>query len=141
MQLQDHSGFYGAKINFPQGNPTVFTVIFILANTLISPVTSELVSGTSNVFNLDIPIYPAFTKETAKCNVTIILPETPSSISVAKDDGTVDTTNFVKENLPAFTYSPAVATFTLRTGILQMIDITKLNRQITVSPAGDSNGL
>ena len=137
VQLQDHSGFYGAKVNFPEGNPTDFTIIFILANTLISPVTSNLITGTYTVFNLDIPIYPAFTKDTAKCNVTITLPETPSSISVAKDDGTVDTANFVKENLPAFTYSPAVATFTLDTGILQMIDITKLNRQITASPAGE----
>src|SRR3989304_10576740 len=59
VQLQGRSGFYGAKITFPQENPTVFTIIFILSNNLISPVTSNLVTGTITVYNLDIPIYPA----------------------------------------------------------------------------------
>jgi hypothetical protein len=36
VQLGDRSGFYGAKISFPQGAPQVFTVAFVLSNSLVS---------------------------------------------------------------------------------------------------------
>jgi hypothetical protein len=131
VQLANRSGFYGAKVSFPQGAPNVFTVVFILSNSLLS---LDVIEG---VFNLDFPAYPSFVKDAATCTVTIILPATPSTITVTKDDGIVSTTKFAKKNLPAFTYSPAVATFTLSTGSLRIINMKELNRQITISPAGD----
>jgi hypothetical protein len=66
-----------------------------------------------------------------------VLPDYATGVTVTKDDGVVDTTNFVKENLAAFTYSPASASFSLPSGILQIIGIKKLDRVITISPIGD----
>jgi hypothetical protein len=129
VQLADRSGFYGAKISFPQGTPQVFTVVFVLSN--------SLVSQDSNGFSLDFPAYPSLVKDAATCHATLILPEDAQSITITKDDGVVQTTNFVKDNLPAFTYSPATATFSLSAGSLQKININKLNRQVAISPIGD----
>jgi hypothetical protein len=131
VQLTNRTGFYGAKISFPQGAPQVFTVVFILSNSLL---TQGLTAG---AFTLDFPAYPSFVKDVASCHVDIVLPGTPTTITVTKDDGEVSTTSYVKNNLPAFTYSPAVASFSLPTGSLQIINIKELNRQITISPAGD----
>ena len=131
VQLADRSGFYFAKISFPQGAPQVFTVAFILSNSLLS---RDIASG---VFTLDFPAYPSLVKDVGTCSVTITLPEEPPIINVAKADGNVSTTNFVKNNLPAFTYSPALAEFSLSSGSLRIINLKELNRQITISPAGD----
>ena len=126
------SGFYGANISFPQGSPQVFTVIFILSNDLVSQDLSY------NVVNVDFPAYPSLAKEAANCNVTLVLPDFATGVSVTKGDGAVDATNFVKENLAAFTYSPASASFSLPGGILQKVDIKNLDRVITISPVGDT---
>ncbi len=130
VQLADRSGFYGAKISFPEGAPQVFTVAFVLSNSLLS---QGLNAG---AFTLDFPAYPSLTKNVAQCSVTITLPETPSGITVTKDDGEVTTTSFVKGNLPAFSYSPATASFTLSAGSLRIITMKELNRQITINPVG-----
>ena len=131
VQLADRSGFYFAKISFPQGAPQVFTVAFILSNSLLSR------DVTSGVFHLDFPAYPSVVKDVGTCSVTITLPEEPPVINVAKADGNVSTTSFVKNNLPAFTYSPANAEFSLSSGSLRILNMNELNRQITISPAGD----
>ena len=129
VQLGDRSGFYGAKISFPQGTPQVFTVAFVLSN--------SLVSQDSNGFSLDFPAYPSLVKDAATCNVMLILPEGAQSVTITKDDGVVQETSFVKSNLPAFSYSPAMATFSLSTGDLKIMNINKLNRQVAISPIGD----
>ena len=131
VQLVDRSGFYFAKISFPQGAPQVFTVAFILSNSLLSR------NVTAGVFNLDFPAYPSLVKDAGTCSVTITFPEEPPIINVAKADGNVSTPSYVKKNLPAFTYSPAFAEFTLRSGSLRIINLKELTRQITISPAGD----
>jgi hypothetical protein len=131
VQLAERTGFYWAKISFPEGAPQVFTIVFVLSNSLLS---QDLTAG---MFALDFPAYPSFVKNVAQCSVTIILPETPSSITVTKDDGAVTTTSFVKANLPAFSYSPAKASFPLSSGSLRIISIKELNRQITINPVGD----
>lgn len=129
VQLGDRSGFYGAKISFPQNTPQVFTVAFILSNSLISQ--------DSNGFTLDFPAYPSLVKNAATCHATLTIPEGAQNITITKDDGVIQTTSFVKDDLPAFTYSPATATFSLSAGSLQIININKLNRQVTISPIGD----
>jgi len=129
VQLGDRSGFYGAKISFPQGTPQVFNVVFVLSN--------SLVSQDSNGFSLDFPAYPSLVKDAVTCSVMLILPEDAQNITITKDDGEVETTNFVKDNLPAFSYSPATATFSLSAGSLQIININKLNRQVAISPIGN----
>jgi hypothetical protein len=131
VPVEGQPDFYGANISFPQGSPQVFTVIFILSNDLVSQDLS------ANAVSVDFPAYPSFAKEAANCNVTLVLPDYATGVTVTKDDGVVDTTNFVKENLAAFTYSPASASFSLSSGILQIIGIKKLDRVITISPIGD----
>jgi len=129
VQLGDRSGFYGAKITFPQGAPQVFTMVFILSN--------SLVSQNSNGFSLDFPAYPSLVKDAITCHATLILPEDVQNITITKDDGVAQTTNFIRDNLPAFTYSPAMATFSLSAGSLQIIKINKLDRQVAISPIGN----
>jgi len=130
VQLGDRSGFYGAKISFPQGAPQVFTVAFVLSN--------SLVSQDSNGFSLDFPAYPSLVKDAGTCNALLILPEEDvQNITITKDDGIVQTTNYIRDNLPAYTYSPAIATFPLSACSLQIININKLDRQVTISPIGD----
>jgi len=130
VQLANRTGFYGTRISFPKGAPQVFTVVFILSNSLLS-------QKLDDVFTLDFPAYPSLTKEVGFCNVTIILPDSPPTIIISKDDGEVSGTNFVIENLPMFTYSPAVANFSLSSGSLQIITIKELSRQIKISAIGD----
>jgi hypothetical protein len=131
VQLADRTGFYGAKISFPEGAPQVFTVVFVLSNHLLS------LDSETEVYTLDFPAYPSFVGAVDQCHVEIVLPETPTNITVTKDDGEVSTTAFVRQNLPAFTYSPAVAVFSLSSGSLRIMDVRELNRQIRISPLGD----
>jgi hypothetical protein len=131
VQLADRSGFYGAKISFPEGAPQVFTVVFILSNSLVSQ------GSATGVFTLDFPAYPSFVKDVSQCSVTITLPEIYLSMTITKDDGIVSTNSFIKMNLPAFSYFPAQASFTLSSNSLQIINIKELNRQITINPIGD----
>jgi hypothetical protein len=130
VPFEGQAGFYGAKISFPQGSPQVFTVIFILSNDLVS------YDSTSQVFTVDFPAYPGFAKEAASVNVTLVVPEGAANVAITKNDGIIGTANFVKNNLAAFTYSPATAAFQ-PFGTIQIIDITELDRIITISPVGD----
>jgi hypothetical protein len=131
VDLAELTGFYGAKVSFPQEAPQVFTVVFVLSNNLLS---QDL---NANVFTLDFPAYPSFTQEVEHCNVAIILPDAPVTMKVTKDDGEVSATSFVKETLPMFTYSTAVANFSLSSGSIQIITLKELNRQIKINPVGD----
>jgi hypothetical protein len=130
VQLGDRSGFYSAEITLPEKSTQTFTVLFILSN--------DLLSKTSSGYGLDFPAYPGFAKDAASCNVTLVLPADSSEVSVTKPDGGVNATSFTKQNLAAFTYSPAVATFNVPDGTVQQMDVKSLNRVITVYPAGET---
>jgi hypothetical protein len=130
VSLENRSGFYGASISLPQGSPQVFTVVFILSNDLVS------YDPSTGVYTLDFPAYPSFVTETADCNVTLVVPGGATSVTITKSDGTVNAVNFDTQNLAAFTYSPAVASFVPATAF-QMIDIKELDRTITISPLGN----
>ena len=130
VQLGDRSGFYGAEINFNGKSPNVFTIAFVLSNSLIS------YASDSSLYTLDFPAYPSLTQNAPSCHVTMILPSTPTSITITKDDGKVEADNYVTQNLPAFTYSIGSATFKIPTGTLQSTSISQLNRQITIEPTG-----
>jgi hypothetical protein len=129
VQLGDRSGFYGFEVTLPENSSQTFTITFILSN--------DLLSKTASGYSLDFPVYPSFTKDTNRCNVTLVLPETVSGISVATPEGNVGATNIIKENLFAFSYSPAVATFNLPVGEVQQMDVKSLNRLVTIFPAGE----
>jgi hypothetical protein len=130
VPFEGHSDLYGASISFPQEAPQVFTVIFLLSNDLVHQ------NNSLNAAVVEFPAYPSLAKETVNCNVTLVLPDFASSITLTKNDGTISTTNFIKQNLAAFTSSPANVTFSIPTGILQLFSVTKLNRVITLNPAG-----
>jgi hypothetical protein len=129
VQLGERSGFYGFEVKLPENSSQTFTITFILSN--------DLLSKTASGYSLDFPVYPSFTKDANRCNVTLVLPETVSGISVATPDGNVSATNIIKENLLAFSYSPAVATFNLPAGEVQQMDVKSLNRLVTIFPAGE----
>jgi len=131
VAFEGQNDIYGAKINFPQGNPQVFTVAFVLSNYLVHQ------NNSLSAVAVEFPAYPSLAKEAARCNVTLTLPDFASGVTVSKDDGSTATTNFVKEDLAPFTKSHAVVSFSMPTGILQIFTVTTLDRVVTISPSGD----
>jgi len=129
VQLGDRSGFYGAEIDFNGQSPTVFTVAFVLSNGLIS-------EQDASDYTLNFPAYPCLTQDIGSCNVTVTFPSTPTSIAITKSDGDVTTSNYVTQNLAAYTYSIGSATFSITSGTLQLSSVSRLNRQINIDPTG-----
>ena len=129
VQLGDHSGFYGATVNFNGNTPNVFTVALVLSNKLIT----EQGSG---VFSIDFPAYPSLTQNVDTCSVTITFPSNPASITISKDDGNIEEATYSKTNLAAYTYAPANAVVQVSTGTIQLTTIASLNRQINIESTG-----
>ncbi len=129
VQLGDRSGFYGATVNFNGSSPSVFTVAFVLSNSLVTE------QGTG-VYNLNFPAYPSLTQSVGTCSSTVTFPSAPSSITISKDDGNIETTTYSKTNLAAYTYAPANAVAQVSTGTIQLTMITSLNRQINIDSTG-----
>jgi hypothetical protein len=137
VPLENHMGFYGVEITFPQqldirnGTVHVFTVGFVFSNNLLQAQALEDVTH----YTLDFPAYPSLTKTAAICNVSIDLPEGAEYLS-----GTVNASNYSKENLPEFTYSPANVTFSLASGVIQLVDIKELKSEVRISGTGEIEG-
>jgi hypothetical protein len=129
VQLGSRSGFYAAEVNFNGQTPSVFTVAFVLSNSLITQIDT-------GDFTVNYPAYPSLTQNVGSCDVTLTFPSTPRIIAITKSDGTVDTENYATQNLPAYTYSPGSATVQVVNGTIQLADITQLNRQISIDPTG-----
>ncbi len=126
VPLENRSGFYGVRIDFPEGTPQVFTVGFVLSNNLI-------VQESFNVSRIDFPKYPSLTKSAVNCNVSILLPEGSTYMSGASLE-------YSQENLPAFTNLPANVTFSLTKDAMQIVDIKELKREIKISGTGEIEG-
>jgi hypothetical protein len=130
VPLENHVGFYGLEIDFPQETPQIFTVGFILSNNLVT----QDASNTSR-YTLDFPAYPSLTKTVSVCKVSISLPTGATYIS-----STVGATSFSKENLTEFTYSPANITFLSTDGNFQMFNVKELKSEVTISGTGEIEG-
>lgn len=128
VQLQDQSGFYGADVTLPSGASSSFTVIFVLSNSILTQ--------TSTTYNLDFPAYLGFTQIVPTYTASLTLPEGTTIMGIEKTDGVVNASSYQKQNVAAFTYSPAIATFTGSAGNLQKVNILTLNRQVHISPSG-----
>ena len=126
VPLENRSGFYGVKIDFPEGTPQVFTVGFVLSNNLI-------LQESYNISQLDFPKYPSLTKRAGNCNVSILLPAGCTYMS-----GT--SLEYSQENLPAFTNSPANVRFSLTEGAMQIVDIKELKCEIKIIGTGEIEG-
>jgi len=99
----NRSGFYGVEITLPGASPEVFTVVLILSN--------DLVTKAGKTYALDFPAYPSFTKVADRCNVTLDIPVDAVDVTITKPDGNANASSFVKDDLEAFTNSPAIATY------------------------------
>jgi hypothetical protein len=133
VPLENRVGFYGVKIIFPQTTPQVFTVGFVLSNDLLNVLEA-------NYYLLAFPAYPSLTKTATNCSVAIDLPKDAKDVVVVKDDGTANASSYLKQNLPAFTYSPATVTFSSSADEIQIFDITELRREVRISGIGEIEG-
>jgi hypothetical protein len=130
VPLENRVGFYGVQIDFPQGTPQVFTVGFILSNSLLAQSVSN-----ATLYILDFPAYPSLTRTAVVCNVSIDLPEGAEYVG-----GTVNAFNYSEGNLPEFTYLPANVTFSLASGVIQLVDIRELESEVSISGTGEIEG-
>jgi hypothetical protein len=123
-------GFYGVKVSFGSQTPQVFTVAFVLSNSLFT----ENAQNTT-LCSLDFPAYPSLTTEADYCNVSIVIPE---NTTVTGEN--VTGLSYGQADLPEFTYFPASLNFTAGQ-TLPIVDITMLQRDITVSALGQTGGV
>ena len=128
--LNGHMGFYGVKIDFPHGTPQVFTVGFVLSNSLLAQDPQN-----ASLFELDFPAYPSLMKKAYLCNVSIIAPEGASFLG-----GTVSGFVYGQQDLQELTRLPAKLDFQLSAQNQLIVDIARLNRVITVGGAGEVDG-
>jgi hypothetical protein len=131
--LNGHMGFYGVKIDFPIVAPQVFTVGFVLSNSLLT----QNPQNTSS-FELDFPAYPSLLKKADFCNVSVIVPAGASFISGTPS--AVSGFAYGQQDLKELTRLPATLDFQLAGQNLQIVDIAKLNRVITVNGVGEMQG-
>jgi hypothetical protein len=130
VPLEGRVGFYGVRVDFPLGAPEVFSVGFILSNAIVVPDPNE-----STGYYLDFPAYPSLTKVAGTCNASVVLPEGASYVG-----GDVPGFVYSKENLQEFTHSPANLGFMVAEGKIQIIDVTDLDREVTINEFGDIEG-
>jgi hypothetical protein len=127
VPLEGHVGFYGVKIDFSQKTPQAFTVQFLLSNDLLTQNPSNV-----TVFALDFPAFPSLTQPAAVCNASVVLPEGTQYLA-----GTVNQFIYSTENLAAFTYNASSVIFMVSDAkLIQVFDVTQLNREITVNEFG-----
>ena len=130
VPLEDHIGFYGVKISFPQATPQFFTVGFLLNNTLLTQDTTN-----ASIYTLGFPAYPSLTKTVDTCNGSIVPPEGAEFVT-----GDVEAFNYSRVHLDAFTYEPSNVTFTLTDKTLQIFEIAQFTRQIVIDELGGITG-
>ena len=130
VPLENRLGFYGVKVDFPQGAPQTYSVEFVLSNNLLSQD-----SQNASQYILDFPQYPALTKAVGRCNGSINLPLVATYLG-----GSVNGSTYVKENLAEFAHFPADVTFLLPDNLIQIADVVQLKREINVNEFGEAVG-
>jgi hypothetical protein len=123
--LEDRVGFYGAKVNFPNGFPHVFTVLFVLSNDCI-------IHNATSTYYLYFPAFPSLTKPTEVCNVSTILPT-----GAEYQGGAISTFNYSQENLPSFTSNASLVVFSLPNDEIQVVDVGSMEREIRLNEFGE----
>jgi hypothetical protein len=120
VELSNRSGLYGVEVNCGGNQPRTFSIVIVLSNDLLS----ECDSGN---YTLNYPAYPSLTTDVAVCNVSVKFPLTPTAIAIAKSDGGINTANYLRTNLPAYTYAIGIAEVKLPTGAIAAATITSCN--------------
>jgi len=137
VPLEGRMGFYAVEtvfaqpLNIKNGTKHVFTVEFVLSNDLCQ---KEYIQNYTYYY-LKFPAYPSLSKTVAFCNVSIVLPNYATYVS-----GTVSGFSYTKNDLPAFTYSPATVKFTLSGSTIQVVNMEELEREIAVDEFGHITG-
>jgi hypothetical protein len=127
VPLENRVGFYGVRVDLPDGAPQVFTVESILSNSLV---TQDSLNDT--VFTLDFPAYPGLTKPAALCDGLVSPP-----LGAEYIQGTVAAFNYTTSDLAAFSYNASTVTFGLGENKIQLFEIKQLSRKISISAFGD----
>jgi hypothetical protein len=125
VPLEDHAGFYGVQVDFPDGNPQVFSVVFVLSNSLLSQDSSN-----ATMFTLVFPAFPSLTEATPVCNSSVVVP------GAQYLNGNVSDFTYDAENLSAFTYNSSQITFLLSGGNVQIFEIKQLTREVDINEFG-----
>lgn len=128
VSMEGRLDLYGVKVELPQGTPQVFTIGFVLSNSILKQDAQN-----TSLFTLDFPAYPSLTDKALSCNASVVLPESAKYIN-----GTI--ANFTySENieLPAFAYAPANVTFTLAEEEIQIFVVEELKREIRIGGTGE----
>jgi hypothetical protein len=130
VTIEGHPELYGFHVDLAGAQGDSFQVSFILSNNLITQ------NGES--YTLDYPAYPVFLEQVSFVSSEIKFPSgsSPLNFTIAKSDGNLKTTTYTKTSQPAYTSVPALATFFISKGTLQLTQIPTLTREVHVSPSG-----
>jgi len=128
--LDGHMGFYGVNVVFPHGAPQIFTVAFVLSNSLLTENSSD-----ASLYELDFPAYPSLMKNADLVNVSIIVPE-----GAVFAGGTVSGPIYAQQDLPELTRLPATLDFNATGTTVPIVEITQLSRVFAVTAGGEITG-
>jgi hypothetical protein len=129
VPLGDRVGFYAVEIGFPQGAPQVFSVEFVLSNSLLVQDSQD-----ATRFTLRFPAYPSLVKPVAVCNGSIVLPKDAVFVS-----GVPGSVTYGEENLPEFTDSSGLVTFTSSADNVRVMDIEEFSSEIRMTEFGGAD--
>lgn len=127
VSLANRAGFYGVKVGLPQQEIQIFTVGFLLSNSLLRQDAQN-----TSLYVLSFPAYPSLTTMASVCNASIILPQNAQYVN-----GTVEGLTYSKSNLPAFAYEPANVTFKFTGYDMQLLTVEKMRREIKIGGLGE----
>lgn len=131
VPVDNRIGFYFARVDFEGQRVQVFTVGFVLSNSLLSQDPQNV-----TLFELNFPAYPTLVKEAGFCNVSVAVPA-----GALYSGGTVGSFTFEQENLQELTHSPATVDFLLTEEAVTKVDIAMLERDISVNDFGEIQGV
>jgi hypothetical protein len=125
VPLEDRAGFYGAQVDFSRETPQVFSVVFVLSNSLLLQGSVD-----ATLFTLTFPTFPSLTENAPVCNCSVVVP------SAQYLNGTVSSFTYDAENLSAFTYNTSQVAFSLPEENVQVFEIQQLTRDVNINAFG-----
>ncbi len=120
-----HAGFYGVEVDFSQGAPQVFSVVFVLSNKVLLQN-----SANASQLSLEFPAFPSLTQNASVCNCSIVVP------GAEYNSGTVSGFTYNATNLSAFTYNSSYVNFLLPNNNIQIFEIQQLTREVDFNAFG-----
>lgn len=119
------AGYYGARVDFTDGAPQVFSVVFVLSNNLL-----KQDSNNASLYTLSFPAFPSFTETAPFVNCSIAVP------GALYLNGTVSGFIYNATNLAAFTYDVSQVDAYVPSNNIQIFEIQQLTRQVEIDAFG-----